>query len=39
MNNDLNSIYETIVKFYDNDNFKQLGIIKIENKESKLIFH
>ena len=22
---DLNSIYETIVKFYDNDNFKQLG--------------
>ena len=21
----LNSIYETIVKFYDNDNFKQLG--------------
>jgi phosphatidylinositol alpha-1,6-mannosyltransferase len=23
--NDLNSIYETIVKFYDNDNFKQLG--------------
>ena len=23
--NDLNSIYETIVKFYDNENFKQLG--------------
>ena len=22
---DLNSIYETIVKFYDNDNFKKLG--------------
>ena len=22
---DLNSIYETIVKFYDNDNYKQLG--------------
>ena len=22
---DLNSIYETIIKFYDNDNFKQLG--------------
>ena len=21
----LNSIYETIVKFYDNDNYKQLG--------------
>ena len=23
--NDLNSIYETIIKFYDNNNFKQLG--------------